>query len=91
MQSSIFDFCCIKVSDVDSDSHDESDLDDSGDYLHPLLLGGGACKVSGSQSPVVGPKAKEECSSSPIMKPQIRADYKLGKVSVSYEVLSCSS
>lgn len=63
-----------------SNSGSDSESDTSGNYLHPLLMGGARKTDSGSSSPVIGPKTKEENEVSIKKQLQIRTDYKLGKV-----------
>lgn len=64
-------------------SESESDSDTDGHYLHPILLGGGSQKQSRSESPMIGPKTREEVKEkdTPTSVPEIKVNYELGKVS----------
>ncbi|VDK85613.1 unnamed protein product [Litomosoides sigmodontis] len=73
--------------DIGSNSSSDSESDTSGNYLHPLLMGGARKTDSGSSSPVIGPKTKEENEVSTKKQMQIRTDYKLGKADDMYSSL----
>ncbi|CAG9535208.1 unnamed protein product [Cercopithifilaria johnstoni] len=73
--------------DMSSNSDSDSGSDANGNYLHPLLMGGVRKTDSGSSSPVIGPKTKEENDVATKKQLQIRTDYKLGKADDMYSSL----
>ncbi|EFO26627.2 hypothetical protein, variant [Loa loa] len=73
--------------DVGSSSDSDSESDASGNYLHPLLMGGARKTDSGSSSPVIGPKTKEENDVANKKQLQVKTDYKLGKADDMYSSL----
>uniref|UniRef100_A0A2K6WGH0 SURP motif domain-containing protein n=1 Tax=Onchocerca volvulus TaxID=6282 RepID=A0A2K6WGH0_ONCVO len=79
-----------KNADIDSDSDSDSGSDGSGNYLHPLLMGGTRKTDSGNSSPissVIGPKTKEENDVAAKKQLQVKTDYKLGKADDMYSSL----
>ncbi|VDO26268.1 unnamed protein product [Brugia timori] len=72
---------------IGSNSDSDSGSDISGNYLHPLLMGGARKTESGSSSPVIGPKTKEENDVATKKQLQVGNDYKLGKADDMYSSL----
>ncbi|MCP9258225.1 Protein SWAP [Dirofilaria immitis] len=73
--------------DIDSGSDSDSESDGSGNYLHPLLMGGIRKADFGDNSPVIGPKTKEENDVATKKQLQVKTDYKLGKADDMYSSL----
>ncbi|EJW87902.1 hypothetical protein WUBG_01188 [Wuchereria bancrofti] len=73
--------------DIGSNSDSDSGSDISGNYLHPLLMGGARKTDSRSNSPVIGPKTKEENDVATKKQLQVGNDYKLGKADDMYSSL----
>ncbi|KAK6102031.1 Surp module family protein [Brugia pahangi] len=72
---------------IGSNSDSDSGSDISGNYLHPLLMGGARKTESRSSSPVIGPKTKEENDVATKKQLQVGNDYKLGKADDMYSSL----